>query len=222
MIFDRDILPDQRIEIVYGARIGLRSGHEGFHADVYREAALDAAQHAARDHELFVVRLLELIPHAQTRGARVREQDISFRLRAAVIDHHVDGIAAFDGHFARGGLKLLDGNEAFALVAEIDDDFLGRDAEHRPLEDFIAGRRREMRIVFEEVFVLLEALLALPVIVCRHRLRPSPDFTGNLSPRVFPTEQVYPLEPLKKLPQTLRDQYVSKYTPSDGGLSNGA
>ena len=100
---DRNVLPDQRIEIVHGARIGLRTGHEGLDAYIHREAAFHAAQHAAGDHQLLLVRLFEIVPDAQARGARVREQHVPFGLLAGVIDHHVDGIAGLHRHFAGRG-----------------------------------------------------------------------------------------------------------------------
>ena len=92
--------PIERIEIVHRARIGLRAGHERLDPDIDREPALDAAQHAAGDDELFLVGLLEVVPDAQARGARVREQDVAFRL-LAVVDHHVDHVADLHRDFAR-------------------------------------------------------------------------------------------------------------------------
>ncbi len=74
-----------------------------------------------------LIGFLELIPDAQPRGARVREQHVAFGLRPAVVDHHVDDVAALDGDFAAWSLKLLDGDEAFALIAEVDDNFFGVD-----------------------------------------------------------------------------------------------
>ena len=89
---DRNILADQRIQIVHGARIGLRTRHEGLDAHIHRQPALDAAQHAAGDDQLLLVGLFQVVPDAQARGARVREQHVAFGL-LAVVDHHVDHVA---------------------------------------------------------------------------------------------------------------------------------
>ena len=92
--------PDQRIQVVNRARIGLRSRHEGLDSHVHRQPALDAAQHAAGDDELFLVGLFQVVPDAQPRGARVGKQHVAFG-RLAVLDHHVDHVARLDRHFAR-------------------------------------------------------------------------------------------------------------------------
>ncbi len=44
---DRYILPDEQIQIVHWARIGLRAGHEGADSHVHREPAFHPSQHAA-------------------------------------------------------------------------------------------------------------------------------------------------------------------------------
>ena len=161
---DRDILPDQGIQIVDGARVGLRAGHEGLDPHIHRQAALDAAQHAAGDDQLFLVGLLQVVPDAQARGARVREQDVAFGL-LAVVDHDIDHVARLHRDFAAGALKLLDRNDAFGLVAEIDDHVFGGDAENRSLQNFVGGGRREMAVVVEKILVVVRDLLVrLPVV----------------------------------------------------------
>src|ERR1035437_3876869 len=64
------------------------------------------------------------------RGLGVREQHVAFHLFAAV-DHDIDHIAALHRHFAGGGLKLVDRDDAFGLVSEIDDDVFGGDADRK-------------------------------------------------------------------------------------------
>ena len=94
--------PIRRIEIVDRARVGLRAGHEGLDADIHRQAALDAAQHAAGNDELLLVGLVQVVPDAQARGARVGEQDVAFGL-LAVLDHDVDHVAGLNRDFAAAG-----------------------------------------------------------------------------------------------------------------------
>src|ERR1035437_2839801 len=55
---DRDVLSGERIQIMNGTRIGLRSGHEGLDAHIHGQPALYPAEHAAGDDELLLVGLL--------------------------------------------------------------------------------------------------------------------------------------------------------------------
>ena len=70
--FDRDVLSHQRIQVVDRTRIRLAPGHESLDPHVHRQAALDASQHAAGEDELLLVGLIQVVPHAQARGAGVR------------------------------------------------------------------------------------------------------------------------------------------------------
>ena len=62
---------------------------------------------------------------------------------------------ALHGDFAAGALKLLDGNQAFGLVSEVDDDIFGGDFEDASLQNFVLGRRREVAVVVEQRFIIL-------------------------------------------------------------------
>jgi hypothetical protein len=85
-----------------GRGVGLRAGHEGLDPHVHRQPALHAAQHAAGNHQLFLIGLFEVVPDAQARRARVREQNVSFGLFAGVVDHHIDRVSRLHRHFAAG------------------------------------------------------------------------------------------------------------------------
>ena len=162
---DRDVLSGERIQIMNGARIGLRSGHEGLDAHIHRQPALDPAQHAAGDDELLLVGLLQVVPDAQSRGARVRQQHIPFRL-LAVLDHHIHGVAGPYRNLAAGSLELLDGDDAFALVPEIDDDILGGDTQDRALQNLVGGGRGEVAVIVEKILVAFgDPLVHLPVVL---------------------------------------------------------
>src|ERR1035437_8460657 len=151
---DRDVLPDERIQVVHRARVGLRTGHERLDADIDGEPAFDAAQHPAGDHQLIVRSPFEIVPDAQARGLGVREQHVAFHMFAAV-DHDVDHIAALHRHFAGWGLKLVDGDDAFGLVSEIDDDVFGGNAEDRALDHFVGRWRGKLTVIFEQMLVAL-------------------------------------------------------------------
>ena len=166
---DWNILAGQRIEIVYGPWIGLRPRHECLDADIHREAALDPAQHAAGEDQLILKCLVQVIPDAQARGARMRKQHVALGLLAAVLDHHVDSIAHMNGKLARVGLELLNGNKAFALVAEVDDDVFAGNTENPALQNFVGGGRSKMRIILKKILIILgDRLIRLRVFVNRH------------------------------------------------------
>ena len=73
----------------------------------------------------------------------------------AGFDHNLDDIAGFDGDVAGKVCELGDGGDAIGLVADVDEDFGGGDFQDLAFEDFIPGRRGEMAVIFEEVFVLV-------------------------------------------------------------------
>ena len=163
---DRDVLADQGIQVVHRARIGLRTRHERLDADIHRQPAFDAAQHAAGEDQLLVVGLLEVVPDPQARCARVREQDVAFHGARRLLDHHVDDVAGLHGNFAGWALKLLDRHDAFGFVAEIDDDFFGGDAQNGTLQDFIGGGRGEVAVIFEKILVVFgNRLVHLPIVL---------------------------------------------------------
>jgi hypothetical protein len=83
----------------------------------------------------------------------VREENVAFGL-FAVIDHDVDHVAGFDGYFALVILKLVEGNEAFGFIAEVDDDVFGVDREDDALDNFVGGWRGKMRVVVEQKLVV--------------------------------------------------------------------
>src|ERR1022692_109688 len=71
--------------------------------------------------------------------------------------------AALHRNIAVGIAELLDGNEAFGLVSEVDDHVLGGDTEYCALQDFVGGGRREMAVIVEKVLVTIgSSILGLP------------------------------------------------------------
>src|SRR5580704_13669831 len=110
----------------------------------------------ARNRELLLMRLLEVVPNADPECLFVREQHVALGA-LSMIDHHVDHVAGLHAYRAAWVLKLFDRNQAFGLVAEVYDNFLGRDLEHGSLKDLSLGWRSEVTIIFEEVLVVLFA-----------------------------------------------------------------
>src|SRR5580693_8043035 len=114
---DRNILAKERIQIVRGADIDLRSGHECGDANIHGESAFDAAGDAAGNNEGVAMGLFEIIPAADAAGFFVREEDVALRLHSLPVDHDIDQIAGLQLNAAVGLTKLLDRNEAFGFIS---------------------------------------------------------------------------------------------------------
>ena len=67
------------------------------------------------------MRALQRVPDPHLRGPRIREQHVAFLLRPVPVDHHVDGVARLDGYRAVRLAQLLNGDNAFQLIADVDD-----------------------------------------------------------------------------------------------------
>ena len=111
-----------------------RAGQERADADVHRQAALDALDDAADDDLPLRVGLLDLVPDLHLLGFFARQHDVAFAIFGP-LEQHVDDVAGLDGDLAVLVDELGDGDDAFGLVADVHDDFRGRDLQHRALDD---------------------------------------------------------------------------------------
>ena len=117
-----ELLPAQRVEVAHRAHVDLRAGQERADADVDREAALDPLDDAADDDLALGVGLLDLVPDLHLLGFFAREDDVAFAVFGA-LEQHVDGVARLHGDLAVLVEELVDRDDAFGLVADVDDDF---------------------------------------------------------------------------------------------------
>ncbi len=85
-------LAAQRVEVAHRTHVDLRAGQERAHADVDREAALDALDDAADDDLALGVGLLDLVPDLHLLGFFAREDDVAFAILGA-LEQHVDDVA---------------------------------------------------------------------------------------------------------------------------------
>ena len=180
-------LPAQRIEVADRPHVDLRAGQERADADVHGEAALDALDDAADDDLPVGVGLLDLVPDLHLLGLLARQHDVAFTILGA-LEQHVDGVARLHGDVAVLVEELVDRDETFGLVADVDDDVAFGDLQHGALDDLA------FRHVAEAVVVGFEhgrKLLRVHVLVL-HRLeggpgrfpRAGPSRCGGLSPRL--------------------------------------
>src|SRR6185295_17194337 len=160
-----ELLPLQRSEVPHGTHVDLRAGEERADADVHREAALDPLDDAADDDLPLGVGLLDLVPDLHLLGLLARQHDVAFAILRA-LEQHVDQVAALHGHLAALVEEFVDGNQAFCLVADVDDDRRLGHLQHGALHDLA------FRHVAEAVVIDVEhgrELLRIHVLVV-HRL----------------------------------------------------
>ena len=99
------------------------------------------------------MRLLQVVPGAQLAGLLVRQKHVAFGLRTGAVHHHVDQVAGLNVNTAVGRHELLDRNQAFRLVSEIDNYIFVGDVDNAALQQFAFVRRREVAVVVDELLV---------------------------------------------------------------------
>ena len=129
-----ELLPPQRVEIADRADVDLRSGQKRAHADVDRQPALDALDDASDDDLPLGVGLLDLVPDLHLLGLLARQHDVAFAILGA-LEQYVHDVAGLDGDLAVLVEEFADGDEAFGLVADIDDDVGLGDLEDSAFDD---------------------------------------------------------------------------------------
>src|SRR5262245_12473920 len=127
-------LAAQRVEVADGTDVDLRSGQERAHADVHGEATLDALDDAADDDLTLGVGLLDLVPGLHLLRFFAGEHNVAFAVFGA-LEQHVDDVAGLDCDLAVLVDELVNGNDALALVADVDNDFRRRYLENGALDD---------------------------------------------------------------------------------------
>jgi len=128
----------QAVQVADGAQVDLRAGQEGAHADIDRQAALDALDHAALDGLALAVGALDVVPDLHALGLLAREHDVAVGI-LGLLQENVDLVADLDVDLALVVLELLQGYDALGLEADVDDHAAGRDGDHPSLDDLSLG-----------------------------------------------------------------------------------
>src|SRR4029453_5329698 len=89
------LLPAEAVEVAHGAQIDLAAGQEGAPADVHREAALDALDHAAGHDAALLVGALHVVPDLHLLGFFLGQDDVAF-LVLGFFEQDVHGLALLD------------------------------------------------------------------------------------------------------------------------------
>src|SRR5277367_1416122 len=119
---DFNLLADVGIEIPHRANLQLRAGQERLDADVDGQTALHASENRARQDRLLIGSLLDRVPYSVPLRLLIAQQVAAFGLFA--LDDDFNRVARVQLGLTGVVNHLLEGNQAFRLHTDIDDDML--------------------------------------------------------------------------------------------------
>ena len=129
--------PDERMQVADAAQLHQRRGQEPAQPDVQDQAALDDLDDRALDRAARLHDLLDPAPGALVLRALLR-QDQAALLVLLLEDEGLDVVADLDdlgGVDVVADRQFLGGDDAFGLVADVQQDLVAVDLHDRPLDD---------------------------------------------------------------------------------------
>ena len=126
--------PRKRLEVLDRLDVDQRSRQEGAQTDVDGQASFDAVDHATGNDRAVLVGCLDILPDAHTFGLGLREQDVALHV-LGLLEKNLDLLTDLNMDFARCVDELLERNQPFGLVADVDDHLARGDLDHRSLDD---------------------------------------------------------------------------------------
>src|SRR5207249_1150678 len=148
------LLALEAVQVAHGAQVDLRAGEERAHADVDGEAALDALDDAAHDDAALLVGALDVVPDLHLLGLLLGEDDVAF-LVLRLLQEHVDRVPDLDADLSGLVAELVDRDDPFRLVADVDDDLRVRHLQHDALHHLAFGEVLEADVVHVEQALVL-------------------------------------------------------------------
>jgi len=129
-------LPDQLIQVTDRPQVDLRPRQEGLHAAANRDrkATFDSLADGALDELVAFARGGDLIPHLHLVGFLLRKRDQAVVVLTA-LDVDVDLVAGLDRRLPLRVGKLVQGDDALALAADVDDDVVTLNGDDRAFDD---------------------------------------------------------------------------------------
>jgi hypothetical protein len=124
------------LEVLGRGDVDLGGGQEGFDADVDEQAAFDDGFDLAVDDAALVADLEDAFPVFLELGLLAGQDDHAF-LVFEFFDQDVSFVADLDGLDV---IKFVAGDDAFAFVADVDQDFLGSDFDDGAFDDFACSK----------------------------------------------------------------------------------
>ena len=136
---DLDLLALHCLEVPHRTQIHLRTRQECAHADVDRKAALDAIGNDASDRLLVVEGLLDTAPDLHLLGLVARDDDVAVAVLTAD-EQNLYLVTGLDVDLAHRVLELVERDEPFGLVADVDDDLGLADLDNPAVDDIAFGQ----------------------------------------------------------------------------------
>ncbi len=128
-------LPLSESRFFTGPNVDLGSRKESADADVDRKTAFDPFDNASADDGVFVERLFDLFPDLNFFGFFFGKHNVAIAI-FGIFEQNIDEIPDFDRHLTGHIDELCDRNNAFRLVADIDNNIRIGDFQNRALHDF--------------------------------------------------------------------------------------
>ena len=161
-------LADERVEVAHRAQVDLRAREERLHAaaDGDRQAALHARADGAFDQLVALAGAGDLVPDLEAVGLLLGE-DAQAVLVLAALEEDVDLVALLDADRAVGLRELVERDLSFGLVADVDDDVVLADLDHRAADDVAFFDVLVLEALFEQcgealLLVLLFSVASKP------------------------------------------------------------
>ena len=161
-----ELFAAQAVQIAHRPQVDLRSGQERAHADVDRQAALDALDDPSFDRGALAIGALDLVPDLHPLGLFPRKDDVAFGI-LRLLQKHIHGIADLDADPALLIGELCDRNNPFGFETDIDDHAAAGNRDDLAANHFSLGKALRSSFVGRQkcfkavVFVLVGACIRL-------------------------------------------------------------
>ena len=145
----RSVLCEVLVQVLHAPDVDQRGGQEAAHPEVEDEAALDDLDDHAVDRLAALGRSLDALPRLLEAGALLREDEAAVRV-LLLHDEGVDLVT--EGHLLVGihvpaNRQLGDRDDAFGLVADVDEDLVLVDPDDLARHHVALAERRERAVV---------------------------------------------------------------------------
>ena len=142
------------------------TGQERPQTNVDRQTTLDPIDDPARDDLTFLVRFFDLLPNPHALGFGLRQKDVTF-LVFGLLEKNLDLIADRNIDLTRGVGELLDWDQTFGLVTDVDHHFTAGDLDYVSLNDLPLFEMTHALVVEGDKLFIIQ----LGVVGRGHRLR---------------------------------------------------
>jgi hypothetical protein len=149
------VLAPQGLEILHRLDVHQRARQKGADADVDRQAALDSIDDPAVDDLAGFVALLDLRPDLHPLRFLLRENDMAFGVLGP-LQQNLDVVAYLDRDIAVVVHELVDRDQSFGLVADVDNHMVGADADDMTGDNLPLREMPHALVIHRYHFIVIE------------------------------------------------------------------